>query len=76
MSRRERVEHTEEWEEIEPRLRWDEQREYELLRPSVIFGDSPAERAGQTGAAERNTSLAPLYGWSRRGQRAYLKVPR
>jgi hypothetical protein len=23
-----------------------------------------------------NTSLAPLYGWSRRGQRAYLKVPR
>jgi hypothetical protein len=23
-----------------------------------------------------NTSLAPLYGWSRRGQRAHLKVPR
>jgi hypothetical protein len=23
-----------------------------------------------------NTSLAPLYGWSRRGQRAYLKALR
>jgi hypothetical protein len=23
-----------------------------------------------------NTSLAPIYGWSRRGQRARLKVPR
>jgi transposase len=23
-----------------------------------------------------NTSLAPLYGWSRRGRRAYLKAPR
>jgi transposase len=42
--------------------------------------------AGETGIdAERlvfvdemgtNTSLAPLYGWSRRGRRAYLKTPR
>jgi transposase len=53
MSRRRRVGHTEEWALIEPLFTWHEQREYELLRPIVVFGDSPAERAGQTGAAER-----------------------
>jgi transposase len=53
MSRRQRVEHTEEWALIEPLLPWHEQREYELLRPIVVFGDSPAERSRQTGAAER-----------------------
>ena len=30
MSRRERVEHTEDWDQLEPRLRWDEQRATEL----------------------------------------------
>jgi putative transposase len=53
MGRRRRVEHTEEWALIEPLLPWHEQREYELLRPIVLFGDTPAERAGQTGAAAR-----------------------
>jgi len=54
MSRRQRVEHTEEWTLIEPLLAWHEQREYELLsRPIVLFGDTPAERARQTGAAAR-----------------------
>lgn len=53
MSRRQRVEHTEEWTLIEPLLPWHEQREYELLRPIVVFGDTPAERARQTGAAAR-----------------------
>ncbi len=53
MSKRRRVEHTEEWGLIEPLLPWREQREYELLRPIVIFGDTSAERARQTGAAAR-----------------------
>ncbi len=53
MSRRQRVEHTEEWTLIEPLLPFHEQREYELLRPIVLFGDTPAERARQTGAAAR-----------------------
>jgi putative transposase len=47
------VEHTEEWTLIEPPLPWHEQREYELLRPIVVFGDTPAQRARQTGAAAR-----------------------
>lgn len=32
MRRRERVEPTEEWDQLELLLRWPEQREYELLR--------------------------------------------
>jgi hypothetical protein len=53
MSKRQRVEHTEEWALVEPLLGWREQREYELLRPIVVFGDTPAERARQTGTATR-----------------------
>lgn len=32
---------------------WPEQRAYEALRPVVLFGRPPAERAGETGIAER-----------------------
>jgi putative transposase len=53
MGRRRRVGHTEEWALIEPLLPWREQRAYELLRLIVLFGDTPTERAEQTGAAAR-----------------------
>lgn len=53
MSRREQVEHTEDWQTIESLVRWPEQREYELLRPVVVFGDSPAPRARETGVPQR-----------------------
>ncbi len=43
MSKRQRVEHTENCDQPEPHLRWKEQREDELLRPSVIL---TVERSG------------------------------
>lgn len=49
--KRPRMAHTEEWGFMRQRTLWPEQ--YELLRPIVLFGDTPAERAEQTGAAER-----------------------
>ena len=49
----ERVEPTHEWHQLEFRVRADGQRSYELIRPVVLFGHSTAERAAQTGAAER-----------------------
>jgi putative transposase len=49
----ERVEPTHEWYQLEFRVRADGQRRYELIRPVVLFGHSTAERAAQTGAAER-----------------------
>jgi hypothetical protein len=52
-ARGERIEPTHEWRQLEFRIRSDGQRTYELIRPVVLFGHSPAERAAETGAAER-----------------------
>jgi len=51
--KRQRIAHTEEWGILQQRTLWPEQEQYELIRPIVLFGDTPAERAEQTGAAER-----------------------
>jgi putative transposase len=53
MPPRPRVEPTEDWCQIELLARAPGQRTYELIRPVVLFGQSPAERAAETGAAER-----------------------
>ena len=51
--KRPRIAHTEDWAVIQQRTLWPEQAQYELIRPIVLFGDTPAARAEQTGAAER-----------------------
>lgn len=51
--RRERVEPTEEWEQLALLCRWPEQLAYEEIRPLTLFGVSVAERARETGTAER-----------------------
>ena len=50
-----RVDPTEEWGQLELLLKWPEQRQYELIRPIVVFGHSVAERARETGAASEST---------------------
>ncbi len=72
MRRRERVEPTEEWDQLELLLRWPERREYELLRPVVVFGGSIAERARETGVVSertlrRNADHFDEYGMRNRG---------
>jgi transposase len=52
MARRERIEPTEGWTELEPRLQWPEQVNYELIRPPLLSDVSVAERSRQTGASE------------------------
>lgn len=54
MPTRVRRAHTEEWRLLQQHCLWPEQRAYELVRPIVLFGDTPAERAAQTGAVERS----------------------
>jgi hypothetical protein len=49
-SKRQRSAHTEDWKIIQQRTLWPEQEQYELIRPIVLFGDTPAERAEQTQA--------------------------
>jgi hypothetical protein len=49
---------TDDWEQIDLLLGWPEQRDYELIRPIVLFGGSAAERASETseiGAASERT---------------------
>jgi transposase len=44
---------TEEWQRLTQYCLWPEQRRYELVRPIVLFGDLPSDRATATGASER-----------------------
>ncbi len=51
--RRRRVDPTEDWQQLELLCVWEEQVEYERIRPLVLFGEAVPERARQTGASER-----------------------
>jgi putative transposase len=51
--RRERRERTHEWQEIQQQTLWPEQEAYERLRPLVLFGETAASRAKETGVSER-----------------------
>jgi putative transposase len=53
MSPRLQVEPTNDWHQIALLTREAGQRTYELIRPVVLFGQSPAERAAETGLSER-----------------------
>ncbi len=55
---RRRVEPTNDWEQLELLCAWDEQREYERIRPLVLFGEPLPERARQTGTSERTLRSA------------------
>lgn len=53
MPARKRMPHTEAWDAIQQMCLWPEQKAYEILRPVVLFGDPPGERAQETGKSER-----------------------
>jgi putative transposase len=71
--RRRRVDRTDDWEQLELLCAWDEQREYERIRPLVLFGEPVPERAAQTGTSERTLyrriaafegdGMESLFGW-------------
>ncbi len=51
--KRRRIEPTDDWQQLQFLFTWPEQILYELIRPVVLFGRSPAERAKETGKAAR-----------------------
>ncbi len=51
--KRQRRERTHDWQEIKQQTLWEEQEQYERLRPIVLFGETAAERAKEIGASER-----------------------
>jgi len=52
-SKRPRRDRTDDWQRIQQYTLWPEQKVYELLRPVVLFNETAAERAQETGTAER-----------------------
>jgi hypothetical protein len=44
---------TDDWQQLQFQLDWLEQRRYELLRPVVVFGSAPVERAEQAEVSAR-----------------------
>ena len=51
--KRSRIELTDDWTDLQLHFNWPEQGGYELIRPVVLFGFTPAERAQQTGMSAR-----------------------
>jgi putative transposase len=51
--KRTKVEPTDDWQQLKLLVDTPEQLSYELIRPVVLFGRSPAQRAKETGAAQR-----------------------
>ena len=51
--RRRRLERTDDWHELELLCAWEEQKEYERIRPLVLFRGLVPERAAETGISER-----------------------
>ena len=51
--RRERRARTHDWQAIQQQTLWPEQEAYERLRPMVLFGETAASRAKETGVSER-----------------------
>lgn len=51
--KRQRREHTHDWQQIQQYILQPEQKTYELLRPLVLFGETAAERAKEPSTSER-----------------------
>src|SRR5215208_519969 len=51
--KRRRMDPTDDWQQLELLCVWEEQREYERIRPLVLFGGPVLERSAETGVSER-----------------------
>ena len=51
--KRRRIDPTNDWEQLELLCAWEEQIEYERIRPLVLFGEPGPRRALETGTCER-----------------------
>jgi len=75
MPSRPQIAPTEDWHQIELLVRAPGQRTYELIRPVVLFGQSPAEPAAETGAAER-TLYRHVARFNQLGMASFVSPPK
>ncbi len=72
--RRRRVERTDDWEQLELLCAWEEQIEYERIRPLVLFGEPVPGRAAETSTSER-TLYRRIAGFEEDGMRSLFGSP-
>ena len=73
--KRRRVERTHEWDQLELLCAWEEQREYERIRPLVLFGEPVPERAAETGTSER-TLYRGIAALGEEGMESFFSSPK
>jgi putative transposase len=73
--RRKRLEPTDDWKQLELLCAWDEQREYERIRPLVLFGAPVPERSVETGTSER-TLYRKIAAFRDEGMRSLFESPK
>ncbi len=73
--KRRRVDPTDDWEQLELLCVWDEQSEYERIRPLVLFGNPVPERSAQTGTSER-TLYRKIAAFREEGMQSLFSTPK
>ncbi len=73
MSGRQQGGATDDWAELQLRLKWPEQVEYERIRPPLLFDGSVAERARQTGTPQ-TTLRRRITGFESEGMRSLFET--
>lgn len=79
--KRSHIARTDDWQTIKQRSLWPEQVTYEMIRPVVLFSETAAQRAEETGEARRSLyqnverfEQQGMQGLSRRGVRPLTLV--
>jgi hypothetical protein len=73
--KRRRVDPTDDWAQLELLCAWEEQREYERIRPLVLFGGPVTERADETWTPER-TLYRRIAAFREEGMRSLFGSPK
>ncbi len=73
--RRRHVDPTDDWEQLELLFLWPEQREYERIRPQVLFGEPVPGRSAETGVSER-TLYRKIAAFREEGMRGLFSAPK
>ena len=72
--KRRRIDPTNDWEQLELLCAWEEQREYERIRPLVLFGRPVPERATETSTPQR-TLYRRIAGFEEDGMQILFRSP-
>src|SRR5215210_2239572 len=73
--KRRRVDPTDDWQQLELLCVWEEQREYERIRPLVLFGGPVHGRSAETGVSER-VLYRKIAAFRKEGMESFFSSPK